>query len=283
MSAVVTPLKIKGLIAPIMRPLPTIFTYARLTVASQGRSVQVLDNEFSAAMNALVEIIEKAGRDTGIPREDWRRVQDLCISLASTRGEELASGLDAVCAELTSLHRSYGRNLQKSYAANTERYRELYRQVAIPKKILVCYSEQGEASGDSLERKLTERCYYDYESVGLDWGENQKGTADVVVFAPSKNPIPGNLLSRAEGYRMPFLILVGFDKAKDMQNMAMLKSAFLYQKANYNVLHSPFNPPRLYSTIDALYLRHLASKVLELPKVARFASAGGGEIAAERA
>jgi hypothetical protein len=283
MNAVVTPLKIKGLIAPLMRPLPTIFTYARLTVDSKGRSVQVLDDEFTASMTALVEIIEKAGRDAGIPREDWRRVQDQCISLVNTRGEDLAAGLDTLCAELTSLHMSYGRDLQKTYSENSHRYRELYRQVAIPKKLLVCYCEEANNQSDSLERKLTERCYYDYESVGMDWGENQKGSADVVVFAPSQNPIPANLLARAEGYHMPFLILVGFDKKKDMQNMAMLKSAFLYQKADYHVLHSPFNPPRLYSTIDALYLRHLANKVLELPKVAKFAATAGFEAAAERA
>ncbi len=280
MNAEITPLKVKGLIAPVMRPLPTIFTYARLTARTRAQVAHVLDDEFRASTTALVEIIEKAGRDACLPREDWRRVQDRCIALTGLRGEELAAGLDILCAELTTLHESYGRDLQKAYSADSDRYRELYRQVAIPKKLLVCYSESGQAASDSLERKLTERCYYDYEAVGQDWGENRRGTADVVVFAPTEKPIPNNLLARAEGYGMPLLILVGGNKVQDMQNMAMLKSEFLYRKANYNVLHSPFNPPRLYSTIDSLYLRHLADKVLEMPKQAKTAAAAAFDAAA---
>ena len=273
MKTRITPMKVKGLTAPIMRPLPTIFTYARLTAESNGASAQALDDEFNASLTALVEIIETAGRDADIPQDAIRGVLDSGIDIANLRGEELAAGLDGFCAELTALHQAHGKELQKAVSAHSERFRELYRQSALTKKLLVCYWEGLDKQSDSLERKLTDRCYYDYEAVDEDWGETQQGSADMVLFAPSKNPIPENLLARAESCSMPVLILMGGNKAEDMQNMALMKSEYLYRKAGYNVLRSPFNPPRLYSAIDAIYLRHLAGRVLQLPESAKVATA----------
>ena len=276
----ITPLKIKGLIPPIMRPLPTIFTYARLTAESRGVTAQVLDDEFNANLAALVEIIEKAGRDAGIPKNAWWSVQESCLALANLRGEDLAAGLDKFCAALTSLHASHGKDLQKAVKAEVDQYRQLYREVGRPKNLLVCYCEGLDKQSDSLERKLVDRCYYDYKAVAEDWGKTQQGSADVVIFAPSEKPIPNNLITRAEGCLMPVLILMGGDKAKDLQNMALMKSEFLYRKSGFNVLRTPFNPPRLYSAIDAIYLRHLADKILQLPKVVKVTTIAAIEAAA---
>jgi len=150
-------------------------------------------------------------------------------------------------------------------AANHDRNRDLYRELGQPKKLLICYGEENSSQADSLERKLSDRCYYEYESVGQDWSATRAGVADLVVFVPGSRPIPAKTLASVASSGTPFVILIGGNKAEDMANMALMKSEYLYRKSGYNVLHSPFTPPRLYSAIDGIHLRHLAGKLLPLP------------------
>jgi hypothetical protein len=273
MSAVITPLKVAGIVAPIMRPLPTIFTYARLTTQSHGKSAQALDEEYRANLQALAAIIEQLCQDAGIARDDWQGIIDHLDAISDLAGGELAAGLDKLCADLTELHRVHGKDLKSRAATDPDRYHQLYCQLAPPKKLLICYSDGRTEQADSLERKLADRCYYEYEAVHENWRATRTGSADLVVFAPSARPIPASTLSAVESYGMPLLILMGGNKADDQENMALLKSEYLYRKSGYNVLHSPFTPARLYSTIDAIYLRHLAGKLMPLPEVAKQAAA----------
>lgn len=266
MSALIRPLKVAGIVAPIMRPLPTLFTYARLTAQTGGKSTRSLDEEFSANLQALTAIVDEVCQKAGVPPNTCQGILDHLNIISGLTGTELAAGLDKLCAELTELHREHGKDLKKAVAAEPEHYRELYCRHAPPKKLLVCYSDGKSEQADSLERKLTDRCYYEYEGADHEWSTSRAGSADLVVFAPSERPIPANVLAAVHSYGMPLLILMGGNKAEDMQNMALLKSEYLYRKSGHNVLHSPFTPPRLYSTIDAIYLRHLAGKLLDLPR-----------------
>jgi len=276
MRSLITPLKVAGLIAPILRPLPTIFNYARLTASTGGKSTQAIDDEFHASLRALAETIEAVSRDAGIPDQNWQPLVDKCIELAQLTGEDLAAGLDGFCAGLTDLHKSHGKDLRKAVAAAPEKFRDLYRQAALPKKLLLCYSEERDDQADSLERKLSDRCHYDYVAVEGDWTA-VSASVDLLVFAPSDKPIPANLLAIAESYGLPFLILMAPSKDEnedeEMENMALMKAEHLYRKSGYNVLRSPFTPARLYSTIDGICLRHLAGKVLPIPDVKAAAAA----------
>ena len=283
MNRLIKPLRVTGIIAPILRPLPTIFSYARLTAASRGVTAPVLDDEYGDAVRALAAVIDRACRDAGAPAEDWQPVLDHLVEICTGTGAELATGLDGLCARLTELHQQHGGALRKAAAADQDGFRELYRSHVRPKKLLVCFSDGAGDQAESLERKLVDRCWYDYEAVEGDWSVSRTGTADLVVFAPSRRPIPDAVLAAVESYGMPLLILMGGDRAAALEDMALMKAEYLYRRTGYNVLRSPFMPPRLYSTIDSLYLHHLAGKLVALPDGARKAgvftleAAAGGD------
>jgi antirestriction protein len=272
MSALIKPLRVAGITAPMLRPLPTIFTYARITAETDGQSVPALDDEYTANVQALADIVDRANREADTPREAWQGIIEHLISITDLMGADLATSLDKLTADLTKLHQEHGKNLRKAITANPDAYRDLYRDKATAKKLLVCYSDEPSDQAESLERKLRERCYYDYESVARDWSVTRTGEADLVVFAPSQRPIPDSILSVVEAYGMPLLILMGGDKADDMENMALMKSEYLYRRRGYTVLRTPFTPARLYSAIDSLYLRHLAGKLLALPDLQKAAA-----------
>jgi hypothetical protein len=267
MNPMITPLRIKGLVAPVMRPLPTLFNHARLTADGAETPAEALEEAFQANLTALAEILEKIGQDAGLPSASSRPVLDACFDLASLRGEDLAAGLDRFCAQLTALHEAEGKAMRKAVIDGGPAYRDLYRRLVGPKNVLVC-CEEGEGSvPESLERKLTERCYYDCSTVVGDWTAAPGSSADVVLFAPSRRPLAKSSLTVAESNGLPFLILTGGNKTEDMQNMALMKAEHHYRQSGYNVLRSPFNPPRLYSAIDGILMRHLAGKVTQLPRV----------------
>ncbi len=272
-SLITTPLKASELIAPIMRPLPTIFTYARLTSEPKGGDSSVLRDEFRASVAALTTIIETACREGEIPDEASQPVLDCCGELLGKRGSELASRLDALCAALTTLHGEHRKALKRAVDSDPDRYRDLYRQMTRPKKVMVIYCEKGVGQADRLERTLSDRCYYDYEAVGEDWVSARPRTADVVVFGPCQQAIQPNVMSMVEASEVPILILIATDAKSDRENMAMLKVEHLYRKNGYKVLRGPFAPARLYQAIDSLYLQHLGDKVVEIPEVRREAGA----------
>jgi hypothetical protein len=272
-AAAITPIKVAGIIAPILRPLPTLFAYARVTADPRLKIAPALQEEFEANLRALATILDRVGKDAQIPASAMRAAIDRCISLAQLQGTELAGGLDQLCAALTSLHQEHGKGLRKAVAGDPERYRELYRSTAPTKTVLVFHSDESPDESDSLERKLTDRCYYDCHTVVKDWNKAPFHEADFVVFAPSKRPIEANIMAIVDSYKLPFLILMGSEKTQDQENMALMKSEFLYRKSGYDVLRNPFNPPRLYHTIDAIYMRHLASKVLAIPVIKPSAAA----------
>lgn len=260
-----TPLRAKDWVAPFMRPMPAIFTYARLTLRPGEGTAPELLGEFRRTVAALGGTLDAACHEVSIPEEASRVIRRRCGTAAELRGQDLATALDRICADLVSLQRTYRRELKTLASNEAELFRELYRRTVRPKKIMVIYSGQTIDQSERIERKMTERCYYDYEAVGEDWVSARPRTADLVAFLPGERPIPANVLEMVEGCSVPTLILMGTDRATDAENMALLKTEHLYRKSGYSVLRSPFTPLRLYQTIDAILMRHLAGAGAAVP------------------
>jgi hypothetical protein len=274
MSAItITPIKTAGMVAPVLRPLPVMFAYARLTAESQGRTASLLDNEFNANLRALAAIVDKLGRSSGGSDAACRKVIDRCVAISGLTGVDLATGLDGLCADLTAWHQESGKTLRQAVAADQEGYRDLYRKTVPAKNILLLHVDEPLDQIESLERKLRDRCYYDCESVPGDWTNARFDGSDFVLFAPTQRPIEANIMATIERHKLPFLILMGQDRSQDQQNMALLKSEFLYRKSGYQVLRNPFNPPRLYYAIDSIGIKHLATTVLAIPTIKTAAAA----------
>jgi hypothetical protein len=264
-TLITTPLRAKDWVVPFMRPMPAIFTYARLTLQPGEATGAQLADEFRSLVAALGGTLDAACHEVGIPEEGSRVIRRRCTAAAELRGQDLAGALDRICADLVSLQRTYRRELKRLASNEAELFRELYRRTVRPKKIMVIFSGETQDQSERLERKLTERCYYDYEAVGEDWVSARPRTADLVAFVPGERPIPVNILEMVEACSVPMLILMGSDGAADAQNMALLKTEHLYRKSGYSVLRSPFTPLRLYQTIDAILMRHLAGAEAAVP------------------
>ena len=252
------PVPFKTLPAPIIRLLPTIFTYVRLTAADNAEVGPDVHQRYVAHLRALKAILAAVAQAAGLAPETVEPLVFRCDSMVKLRGAELAETLANLNEGLQAFYKANRKQLRDAITDAPDLYRELYRAEVEPKRILAVYAEETWAESEKMGTKLTDRCWYDHrrhcESEGMVWLDG----IDVVLFAPGTRRISMNIEAAVTSAEIPLVVLAGWSKKDDPQNMAELRTEFWYRRSGHRVLHSPFAPVRLYQAIDTLHLRHLA-------------------------
>jgi hypothetical protein len=268
-----SPIPLKTLPTPLIRLLPAICTYARLTVAEREGSASKLGPQVVKLYRAHVRVLElmlRAAADSaGLEPVAIQPLLQLGYRLGDLRGQQLADAYSDFLAKWKALYEIHHDRLRKAMSENSELYRELYWREVGRRNLLVIYSDETWAAAEKMGRKLSERCWYSCvqcrESEGAVW----PAEVDVVLLVPGTRPIQASIERALERAEKPVLVLAGLADTKAAKgeldnnlehNMAVLRTEFRYKTCQYNVLHGPFAPVRLYQAIDKLYLQNLAQK-----------------------
>jgi len=252
------PIPLKTLPAPIARLLPTLFEYARQTVDPDidvGPDVKRLFVAHTRALNAFLTAMVS---DAGPARDDLTPFVSRCGPLAKLHGSDLSYALADLIVDLQAVYKTHHKYLRSMISGSLDIYRELYRDVVTPKRILAIYTAETWGDSEALGTKLTKRCWYDYQSHHETDGLALLAEIDVVLFAPDQRPIQKNIEEAVAEARVPLLVLAGLGRGVDSQNMAQFRTIHRYRKLRHCVLQGSLVPVRLYQAIDGQYLRHMA-------------------------
>jgi len=268
-----SPIPLKTLPAPLIRLLPVICTYARLTVAEREGSASKLGPQviqlYRAHVRALEAMFRAAADSAGLEPVAIQPLLQLSYCLGDLRGQGLADAYADLLAKWKALYEIHHDRLRKAMSENPGLYRELYWREVGRRNLLVIYSDETWAAAEKMGSKLSERCWYTCvqcrESEGAVW----PAEVDVVLLVPGTRPIQASIERALERAETPVLVLAGLADANTANggldsnlehNMAVLRTEFRYKTCEYSVLHGPFAPVRLYQAIDKLYLHDLARK-----------------------
>ncbi len=195
-------------------------------------------------------LLEAATRLAGIPAKESADLRRSIDSLPKRLSPTLAQRLDALDLELAHFSEVHRTALREAYNANPELFRTVYRECVTPWKVALVYHSEEREEAPRLLETLRDRCYYDVRSAQDDYLSGMAQWAELVVFAPRKEPIAPEAIALLQRRRLPFLVLINLGSDVAGVDIEQLRLAALYQRNQIPTLHRPFPAVRLFQRID---------------------------------
>jgi hypothetical protein len=243
----------------LVRPLPTLFAYARGAASGQIVS-NVLEEEFFAHVDCLKDLLETACLRARIPGSVCREVTQKILDLGRCERSDLIEVVNELLTHLDNLARVHKSALRNELSAKPEVYRDIFWGRVYTKKIALIHQEDSPEAVSPVADRLRDRCSYEVTLESEKEVAFRPMSSDTVVFLPTRGPIRGATLSAAEGFGLPILILMDLGKSAENADPVAVRIAHQYTKSGYNVLHGPFSPLRLFTAVDTCYVDHLFRK-----------------------
>ncbi|MCP4545208.1 MAG: hypothetical protein GY835_01930 [bacterium] len=253
------PIPFKSLPPLFLRLLPTIYEYVRLTAVDGTEVGPVARQLYVSHLKALTAFLSTTAQIAEIDPQIFKPLIYRCNSMATRRGDDLIRVFGDLIEGMQAAYATKRDQVQSAIADDPDLFRELYSAEVKPKSILAVYAEETWDRSEKMEATLT-NCWYDCrchcESEGVVWVDD----VDVVLFAPGQQLIHANIENIVAKAKIPVLVLAGWSKQEDPEDMAELRTEFWYRRSGYRVLHGPFPAIKLYQAIDGLHVHHLASR-----------------------
>jgi len=251
------PLPIKGLAAPLLRPLPTIFTYATYAAKTGYDGSPAARSIFTAHLRAFRVMLVALARSAGLPDVAIRRLIDRCDDLADDGFGDMPGNLDGFKVELQLLHQEHSRPLKEAARELSGRLRNLFRVETGPCRLLTVHNDETRPYAETLCAKLVEGCWYDCATSHEDDGPGRLQDADLVLLVAGESPIRPDFEVTVENANLPMLVLAGGGLVGDWDNMVALRIQHHYRDNGHTVLCGPLAAIRLYQAIDGCRVRRL--------------------------
>ena len=259
------PLPIKGLAAPLLRPLPTIFTYATYAAKTGFDGSPAARSMFTVHLRAFRVMLVALARSAGLPDVAIRRLIDRCDDLADDGFWNMPGNLDGFKVELQLLHKEHSRPLKEAARGLSGRLRYLFRVETGPCGLMIVHNDQTWPHAETLCAKLVDGCWYDCVTSHEDDGPGQLQGADLVLLVVGESAIRPDFEVAVENANLPILVLAGGDLVGDRENMAALRIQHHYRDSGHTVLCGPLAAIRLYQAIDGCRVRRLLGQESFLP------------------
>ena len=251
------PLPIKGLAAPLLRPLPTIFTFATQAAQTGYDGSPVARSIFTAHLRAFRAMLVALARSAGLPDVAIRRLIYRCEDLAGDRFWDMSGNLAGFKGELQLLHEDHSTPLKEAARELSGRLRYLFRDETGPCRLMTVHNEQTRPLAETLCAKLVDGCWYDCAISHEDDGPGRLQDADLVLLLAGESPIRPDFEAAVENANLPVLILAGGSLVCGKKNMPALRTEHHYRDSGHTVLCGPLAAIRLYQAIDGCRMRRL--------------------------
>ncbi|MEN8008662.1 MAG: hypothetical protein ABFS42_16755 [Candidatus Krumholzibacteriota bacterium] len=253
----VTPLPIKGMAAPLLRPLPAIITYATFEIKAGYGGSPAARSIFTSHLRAFRAMLIALARSAGLPDTAIRRLISRCEDLKGAGFWDLPGILAGFKADLQLLHEDHGKSLKEAAREQSGRLRDLFRVETGPCRIVTIHNDETEQLAAALCAKLVDGCWYDCETSHENEGSGRLQDADLVLLVAGESPIRPDFEAAVDQAGLPHLVLFGGGRGGDRENMAALRTEHHYRDRGYVVLRGPLAPLRLYQAIDGCRIRRL--------------------------
>ena len=264
----VAPFVVGHVITPLLRPLPTLFSYAQKVAQDPSIIDQVpgLKEEFQSHLDCFIEMVEMAAKTADIPATEYKEVFRKAKKLASSKPKDLIRAVDHLDLELAHFSEVHKTALRHAYNMKPELYKDIYHRYIKARKLLLVYQSKSTEGVSKLEETLSERCYYDVKVVEEAYSIASLRKTDFVTFAPTEEPISSQTIDKIRENGVPMLVLVKLGADLQRADMVQTRLAGLYQKNGIPILHRPFPAIRLFQKIDRMIFdaRLVAEPVVEV-------------------
>ncbi len=253
----IAPLPIKGLAAPLLRPLPAIFTFANQAAKTGYDGSPAARRLFTAHLRAFRVMLVALTRSAGLPDVAIRRLIYRCEDLADDRFWDMSGNLAGFKGELQLLHEDHSRPLKEAGRELSGRLRNLFRVETGSCRLVTVHNEQTRPLAEALCAKLVDGCWYDCAISHQNDGPGRLQDADLVLLVAGESPSRSDFEKAAENANLPILVLAGGSLVGDRKNMSALRTEHHYRDSGHTVLCGPLATIRLYQAIDGCRMRRL--------------------------
>lgn len=262
-----SPVPIKGLAAPLLRPLPTILTFVKLTANAGNGGGTAARHLFTVHLRAFQAILIALSRSAHLPDEVIRSLLRRCQDLQQARFWDLSDLLADFMKELHDLHQGQSGNLKEAAKMKRERLGELFRAETGPTRLVAVHNDQTWPVASKLRSKLIQGCWYRSQSRHEKDGLGRVEATDMVLLVSGESAVRPDIEKAVQQSKAAALVLKETATANARQNMAALRTEHLYRQSGLRVLRGPLAPIRLYQAIDGGLVRHLLDKKTALPSL----------------
>ena len=266
-SSAVSPFVAGHVIPPLLRTLPSVFAYANYIAENTAffDRYPTLRKDYDAHLACFIALLEKACEKAKLPGKDCGLVLKKAKSLQSVAPKNLITALDQLDLELAHFSEVHKTALREMYNMQPELFKTEYHRHLKARKLALAYQASAYEGVPKLLETLTERCYYDAKPVDETYLVASLRSLDLVIFAPSQEPVSSNSIDRIREHGVPFLVMVNLGKDIQRADMVQTRLAALYQKNNISILHRPFPAIRLFNKIDRMIVEHQVAAEMAKP------------------
>ena len=153
------PMPIKGLATPLLRPLPTIFTYATYADSDGHDGSAAARRMFTAHLRAFNVMLVALTRSAGLPDVAARPLLYRSDNLAGAGYWEMSGKLSGFKAELQLLHEEHGRLLKEAAREQIDRLRHLFQVETGPCRVVSLHNAQTWQLAETVCAQLVDGCW----------------------------------------------------------------------------------------------------------------------------
>lgn len=241
---------------PLVRPLPTICAYAG-GVQTRPLVPAVLEEEFYAHVDCLIDLVETACLRAGVPSSVCEEVTQKAVNLTRSKKNDLVAGVNELLFNLSRMSGIHKSALKHELSAQPQIYRDIYWGRVYTKKITLIHQGDGVESAEKAAKSLREGCYYDVTVMPETHIALKPMSSDFVVFLPTDGPIRPATLATASTLGLPILMLIDLGRKVETADPVMVRTAHQYTQTGLKVLYRPFTSLRLFTSVDTRYVDHL--------------------------
>jgi hypothetical protein len=249
---------IKSLPSPLLRLLPVIFEYVRLTAVDGTNVGPVARHLYVAHVRIFKTFLRTMAESAQLAPKVVEPLTRRCDSLITLRGADLIDTFSDLVEGVQSFYASDRKRIRDAVDAAPDLFRDLYLAATKPTRILAVYAEDTWAGSEKIESRLTDGCWYDHRPLCESEGVPRLDDVDVELLVPGQRPFRADIEGAVARSAVPVLVLAGSSKQRTQEDMMTRRTEYWYQRRGLRVLHAPFVPVRLYQVIDGLHLRHKA-------------------------
>lgn len=247
-----------GIILPLVRPLPVIFSYAEILERTPaGRSLNPKARaDLRAHVTAFADTVA-ALPPRGLPRRDRLRLKEAARALLRPhRGSRrsLIPEINVLIAQLESFSRKYRKELRDALNSHPERLRSPYSRKVRPRVLGLIRHEEDRQQTDRLVETLTERCQYVVRELP-SYGWPKRGRSWILCIAPTDGRIPDDLVDRAHATGKPLVAFLKSRPSKERGAVTPMRLAYGLLRRGVQLVHPPYNALRLIQTLDPVAFR----------------------------
>jgi len=244
---------VKGIPAPLIRPLPPLYYYGRF---SDNKHIEHAQKFFSGNVSYLIEGINILTKITADKQFD--EVSQLTSTLLTAANNKISDIVYAITSDLSALCTKYSNVLKNNPDISKENLATLYQSKVTPLQVLLIDNNNESERMEKLLDIFQNTCYYRVTQIKphSDRFVEKINSNDFIIFA-SAYPIHINeQVQNIQQYRKPCMVMAELKKDKKIDQQTLRNGAWL-QSRGFEVLYKIFTPLRLFTTIDKLYLKFI--------------------------